>query len=594
MIDLTGQQFGNYRLVRRLGVGGFASVYLGQHVRVSSMQAAIKILDLRDVDEQQFHQEAETTASLVHPNIVRLLDFDIQQETPFLVLDYAPGGSLRARHPKGSRVPLATVIQYIKELAPALQHAHDQNILHRDIKPDNILIGRQGELLLSDFGISLLSRTGRTSLHSSTSTGGTPYYMAPEQFRGKPSKASDQYALATVVYEWLCGTTPFYEGDFIQLGFQHTYEPVPPLKTSVPELPPDIEAIVIQALAKQPQDRFSSIQAFAEALETASKASSTGARLQNRSSFIPISADKTVIGRRASIGRLLYTYTGHAGEVLKLAWSPDGEYLASGSVDNTAQVWHANTGQLFRTYTGHDSWLIALAWSPNGEYIASGSVDDTVHVWRVIDGLISRRYTKHANSVLALAWSPNGEYIASGSDDDTVHVWNANNGRRRHTYTGHTRHVNTLAWSPNGTRLASGSGDHTVQIWEATSGRLLYSYTGHTNEVNTLAWSPDGTRLASSSDDGTVQIWQASSGRPLHTYALHTDSVLALGWSPDGTRLASGSSDHTVQIWKAENGQLLHTYTGHADEVSALAWSPDGTRLASGSDDQTVQVWQAM
>jgi eukaryotic-like serine/threonine-protein kinase len=163
MKDLTGQQFGSYRLLRCLGVGGFASVYLGQHVRISSKQAAIKILHLFDVDAQQFQQEAETTEQLRHPHIVRLLDFDIQEGTPFLVLDYAPGGSLRARHPKGSHVPLATILEYLKELAPALQYAHDQGILHRDIKPDNVLIGQNGELLLSDFGIALLSRTGHTS-----------------------------------------------------------------------------------------------------------------------------------------------------------------------------------------------------------------------------------------------------------------------------------------------------------------------------------------------------------------------------------------------------------------------------------------------
>ena len=269
--DLTGQQFGSYRLIRRLGVGGFASVYLGQHVRISSKQAAIKILHLFDVNVAQFQQEAETTEQLRHPNIVRLLDFDVQEGTPFLVLDYAPGGSLRARHPKGSQVPLATVIGYLKELVPALQYAHDRNILHRDIKPDNILIGPQAELLLSDFGISLLSQTGRTSAHGPTSTGGTPYYMAPEQFRGKPEKASDQYALATVAYEWLSGTVPFTEGDWIQLGYQHNHEPVPSLRASVHTLPATAEAVVMKALAKQPETRFPTVLAFAQALEATSQ-----------------------------------------------------------------------------------------------------------------------------------------------------------------------------------------------------------------------------------------------------------------------------------------------------------------------------------
>jgi eukaryotic-like serine/threonine-protein kinase len=272
MTDLIGQQFGSYRLVRRLGVGGFASVYLGQHVRISSKQAAIKILDLRDVNVQNFQQEAETTERLVHPHIVRLLDFDIQGGTPFLVLDYAPNGSLRACHPKGSQVPLDVVIEYLKELAPALQYAHDQQILHRDIKPDNILIGRQGELLLSDFGIALLLRTGKTSAQGSTNTGGTPAYMAPEQFRGRPEKASDQYALAVVVYEWLTGHVPFSEGDFIQLGYQHTHEPVPPLLRLAPTLPVRVAQVVEKALCKLPQDRFPTVLSFVQALDIASAA----------------------------------------------------------------------------------------------------------------------------------------------------------------------------------------------------------------------------------------------------------------------------------------------------------------------------------
>ncbi len=272
MKDYTGQQFGNYRIVRLLGQGGFASVYLGQHVRISAQQVAIKVLHLFDVDAQKFQDEAETTATLEHPHIVRLFDFHIEQGTPVLVMAYAPNGSLRTRHASGTKVPLASVVQYVKEIASALQYAHEQNIIHRDIKPENMLIGRHGELLLSDFGISVLSKTGRTTFQpTSYGIGGTSLYMAPEQFRGKPEKASDQYALGIAVYEWLCGTTPFTEGDFIQLGYQHTHEPIPALRDHLPSLSPRVEAVVMQALAKKPGERFSTMREFAEALEEQAK-----------------------------------------------------------------------------------------------------------------------------------------------------------------------------------------------------------------------------------------------------------------------------------------------------------------------------------
>ena len=269
MIDLTGQQFGDYRLVRLLGTGGFASVYLGQHVHIASLQAAIKILHLVNVNQALFQKEAETMVSLLHPHIVRLLGFSIQPGTniPFLVMDYAPAGSLLTRHPRETQVPLATVVQYVKEIALALQYAHDHNILHRDIKPENILIGRDGKLLLSDFGLATLSKTGRGSLQVSYGKEGTPYYMAPEMFKGKPEKASDQYSLAVVVYEWLCGTPPFSGDMAIQLAYQHIEEPIPPLRDKLPTLSPRVEAVVLKALAKKPADRFPSVQAFADALK---------------------------------------------------------------------------------------------------------------------------------------------------------------------------------------------------------------------------------------------------------------------------------------------------------------------------------------
>ncbi len=279
MIHLTGRQLGNYRLTKLLGEGGFASVYLGQHVHITSQHAAIKVLYLTQVNTQQFRQEAETIAALKHPHIVRLFDFAIEQSTPFLILDYAPNGSLHARHALGEQLPMAIVVQYIVQIADALQYAHDKNIIHRDIKPDNVLIDQRGMLLLSDFGIAVISKTGRTTRSVSRDTAGTPYYMAPEMFRGKPEKASDQYSLAVMAYQWLSGTRPFSEGNVIQLGYQHIHESVPPLRDKVPAIAAEVEAVIMKALSKQPQDRFPSVRAFAETLEIASSKPAIGQQL---------------------------------------------------------------------------------------------------------------------------------------------------------------------------------------------------------------------------------------------------------------------------------------------------------------------------
>lgn len=265
MIDYTGQQIGSYRLVRRLGLGGFASVYLGQHLRIATKQAAIKLLHLVDVDSKKFRQEAETTAALEHPHIIHLIDFDFHDLMPFLVLEYAPGGSLRSRHPKGTHVPLSTVVQYVQEIAHALEYAHSKNVIHCDIKPDNVLIGAWEELRLSDFGIAVLHQTGRSLVE----VGGTAYYMAPEQSRGKPQKASDQYALGIMTYEWLCGKPPFTEGNAINIQYQHVYEPVPPLGEQLPMLPLGVEQTIQCALAKDPKERFASVKDFAQALKDA-------------------------------------------------------------------------------------------------------------------------------------------------------------------------------------------------------------------------------------------------------------------------------------------------------------------------------------
>ena len=269
MTDRVGQRFGDYRLTSFIGRGGFGDVYLGQHVTNNTL-VAIKLMETKlDADDLKlFIQETSTIFRMKHPRIVQMLDFGISSDgIPFLAMAYAPNGTLRQRHPKGSQLPLATIVPYVTPIADALQFVHDQKRVHCDVKPENILLGPNNELWLSDFGISIISRT--SSMRSPSSITGTACYMAPEQFRGRPEPASDQYALAVMVYEWLSGTPPFAQGDFIQLGYQHAHEPVPPLRGKVATIPIDVEQAIMTALAKEAALRFGSVKAFAYALEQA-------------------------------------------------------------------------------------------------------------------------------------------------------------------------------------------------------------------------------------------------------------------------------------------------------------------------------------
>jgi serine/threonine protein kinase len=275
-----GQQLGSYRLVRLLGHGGFAWVFLGEHLYLKRF-AAIKILrqTLNAQEKERFLDEARLLATLTHPNIVRVLEFAVAQKVetigngkfveyiPYLVMDFAPGGSLRALNPAGSCLFTNTVVNYIRQAADALQYAHDKGIIHRDVKPENLLLNEQHEVMLSDFGLALFAP--RPDLLSTQETTGTLPYTAPEQLRGKPSFASDQYSLAVVAYEWLCGRRPF-EGDDVAILMQHISSPPPSLRRRNLAVSQAVEEVILKALAKDSYQRYPSVRDFARALEHAS------------------------------------------------------------------------------------------------------------------------------------------------------------------------------------------------------------------------------------------------------------------------------------------------------------------------------------
>ena len=279
MTDRTGQQLGNYQLIRLLGKGGFAEVYLGQHRFLSQRQVAIKILAARfnTNDGAEFQREANQLATLKHPHIVSLLDFSIEETIPYLVMDYCPGGTLRQRHPRGTRLPLPQVLSYVQQMAQALDYAHVQRVIHRDVKPENMLVGQTGEILLSDFGVATMAHS--TSSMSAQAPSGTIPYMAPEQIQSQAKPASDQYALAIVAYEWLSGTCPF-EGSFSEVLAKQLMTPPPPLRPRLPDLPSAVEDVLLAALAKDPRERFATVETFANALAQAADPTVPQARVR--------------------------------------------------------------------------------------------------------------------------------------------------------------------------------------------------------------------------------------------------------------------------------------------------------------------------
>jgi serine/threonine protein kinase/Tol biopolymer transport system component len=645
-----GQQLGNYRLLQLLGRGGFADVYLGEHIYMHS-QAAIKVLHTRltSEDMEDFRLEARTVAHLDHPHIVHVLEFGITEATPFLAMSYAPNGTLRQRHPRGTQLPLSIIVEYVKQIADALQYAHEQKLIHRDVKPENMLLGRRNEVLLSDFGIALIAQNSRSQRTQEAI--GTAAYMAPEQIRGKPRPASDQYSLGIVVYEWLSGSLPF-SGQGMAMFVQHLQTQPMPLREKIAGIPPDVEQVVMRAIAKDPKGRFASIEAFAAALEQASRPSTETTRVKSCSqellNLMPPSSKVSPPTEKASTPTTL-TNTAIASSQLQQFSSPTSSETPERSLGpDTGQhqssvtdrsinklkpkrqqslsrrtallglagvvalgagggglAWWALTPHPLYTYRGHTDGVIGVRWSPDGTRIASASSykDKTIQIWDAIDGGHVFTYRGHVSGEYAtltnIAWSPNGKRIASSGFEE-VQVWDATDGDNLYIYRGQSDTVFASSWSPDSKRIASASKDETVQVWDEANGGNVFTYTdgGYAPYgIADVAWSPDGRHIACT-DTAGVRVWDVSTGQNTYTYS---SGGYPLAWSPDSKRIASGGASSTIHVWDVADGGHFYVYRGHtnSDTVShptlyAVAWSPDGKRIASGSEDKTVQVWDAV
>lgn len=240
---------------------------------------------------------------------------------------------------------------------------------------------------------------------------------------------------------------------------------------------------------------------------------------------------------------------------------------------------------------GHTQWINRIAWSPDGLYLASPSNDSDVRIWNTQSGTCVHTLKGHSNSVLGVAWSSDSQRLASASADRTIRIWDAGSGKHLRTLEGHNGMVREVLWSPIGSRLVSASDDMTILVWNVDKGKLIQNLEGHSNFVLGVAWSPDGQLIASAAFDKTIRLWDAGSGKHLATLNGHTEGVYSVVFSPDGEFLVSVSGDKTIRVWSPTGGEARHVLEGHSMRVTSVGFTADGRCLASKSDDNTVRLW---
>jgi eukaryotic-like serine/threonine-protein kinase len=286
----------------------------------------------------------------------------------------------------------------------------------------------------------------------------------------------------------------------------------------------------------------------------------------------------------------------HRGEVLAVCWSPDGQRLASASVDQAVMLWDAQTGQHLKTLRSHTAAVRALAWNSERRILASADAAGVVKLWDAQTGQPLREFRRDAD-IFGVSINREGTLLASaGHDDGRVIVWDAGSGDIRFSFQG-TAGLRCVGFSPDGTRLAAGGYDGKLHVWDLAS-RKRVTLTGRPNVwVTAVSWAPTGNRLACAYADDPpnplVRIWDTDSGQMISALKGQAGGPRSVDWSPNGLYIATGDTEQTVRIWDPKTGRMrvVVQVESQAATIASVRWSPDGTRLAAGVTDRTVRVW---
>jgi len=640
---LLGKLFGGCRIERLIGKGGMGAVYLATQLNLDR-PVAIKVIapDIIDDDEslQRLNREAKIVANLSHPNIVQLHFTGKEYNYPYLVMEFVDGQSLGTMLRSLGKIGVSPACDVMLQVGFALEAAAALSVVHRDIKPDNILITPDGHVKVTDFGLARRATDNAARLTLTGQSLGTPHYMSPEQAEGHSMDVrSDIYSLGITFWQCLAGFPPFDGETPFAILMKQVHEKLPDIRVVNPDVPKEVAEIITAMTVKDPVTRISDpaevvrrlkkYMAGPDVKREKLKAESRGLvdGLGSSVESEPFDSDPESISQQAQRSyrdtsiRMAAARAGASGEVTKQAPIPTPTPLpvtepmkasrrkflvvaSAGAVVAGAGL----TGLLFsgsrskppltmkfelrRAIIGHTNAVKSVHFGHVGEFLLSGGADRTVRVWKESNGIQVSNMTGHAKMVTAVQWNPDQDTIASASLDHTVRIWDAETFKELKQLKGHTNTVTSLSWSPDGETLASGSMDQTVILWDWKKGVNRRALKAHTGMVTCLEFRSDGTLLASGGADRRVVLWDAGNYRDFRTFYPHTTAmVTTLAFSPDGQILATGGQDHLIHLLSAATGTELRALDGHEKSVQSLAFSADGRYLVSGGADGSIRLW---